>query len=131
MQIPIAISRLRRLVTLDLSNNYFLKTPLLKLENPNLNMLVQNLSELIKLHLDGVSISVQANEWCQVLIIIFIAKSARSLSIICLDGNNLNTSISSRFLCRLYKFDVLAVLQSCMTMFQKKSSRYQNFNILI
>jgi hypothetical protein len=76
MQIPIAISRLRRLVTLDLSNNYFLKTPLLKLENPNLNMLVQNLSELIELHLDDLSMSVQANEWCQVLIIIFIAKSA-------------------------------------------------------
>ncbi|KAG2690920.1 hypothetical protein I3760_09G212700 [Carya illinoinensis] len=47
-QIPIAISRLTRL-------------------NPNLKMLVQNLSELIEIHLDGVNISAPGNEWCEAL----------------------------------------------------------------
>ncbi|XP_042942929.1 receptor-like protein 6 [Carya illinoinensis] len=61
-QIPIAISRLTRLVVLDLSmrlpspyayDQPFYEIPLIKLENPNLKMLVQNLSELIEIHLDG------------------------------------------------------------------------------
>jgi Leucine-rich repeat (LRR) protein len=66
-QIPIEISHLTRLVTLDLSTVYNLKNHSLKVENPNLNMLVQNLSELIELHLDGVKISAKRNEWCQAL----------------------------------------------------------------
>jgi Leucine-rich repeat (LRR) protein len=64
-QIPIAISHLTRLVTLDLSTgcrNYYMFDSL-KLENPNLNMLVQNLSELTELYLDGVNISAQGYEW--------------------------------------------------------------------
>jgi Leucine-rich repeat (LRR) protein len=64
-QIPIAISHLTRLVTLDLSTgcrNYYMFDSL-KLENPNLNMLVQNLSELTELYLDGVNISTQGYEW--------------------------------------------------------------------
>ncbi|KAK7860977.1 receptor-like protein 35 [Quercus suber] len=40
---------------------------MLKLEDPNLAMLVQNLSELKELDLDGVNISAPGNEWCQVL----------------------------------------------------------------
>jgi hypothetical protein len=60
-QIPIAISRLTRLVVLDLSSY------LLKLENPNLKVLVQNFSELMELYLDGVLISAQGNEWGQAL----------------------------------------------------------------
>ena len=62
-QIPIAISRLTRLVVLDLSFSQYL----LKLENPNLKVLVQNFSELMVLHLDGVLISAQGNEWGQAL----------------------------------------------------------------
>jgi hypothetical protein len=64
-QIPIAISRLTRLVTLDLSISDTFETPAtpaLKLENPNLNMLVQNLSELMELFLDWVNISAQGYE---------------------------------------------------------------------
>jgi Leucine-rich repeat (LRR) protein len=64
-QIPIAISRLTRLVTLDLSTDYYNYE--LKLENPNLKVLVQNLSELMELHLDGVLISARGNEWCRAL----------------------------------------------------------------
>jgi Leucine-rich repeat (LRR) protein len=58
-KVPVAISHLTRLVTLDLSDTYF---SMLKLKNPNLNMLIHNLSWLIELHLDGVRISAQGNE---------------------------------------------------------------------
>jgi hypothetical protein len=64
-QIPIAISHLTRLVTLDLSTDDF-KCKFrysLKLESPNLKMMVQNLSELMELHLDRVNISAQGYEW--------------------------------------------------------------------
>jgi hypothetical protein len=66
-QIPIEISRLTRLVTLDLSANYYLSISVLKIEKPNLATLVQNLSELKELYLDGVNISAQGKEWCQAL----------------------------------------------------------------
>ncbi|KAG6643444.1 receptor-like protein 7 [Carya illinoinensis] len=76
-QIPIAISRLTRLVVLDLSSRSSPcasykrscddEMPLIKLENPNLKMLVQNLSELIEIHLDVVKISAPGNEWCEAL----------------------------------------------------------------
>ncbi|GMY25559.1 receptor-like protein 7 [Fagus crenata] len=64
-QIPIEISRLTRLVTLDLSTDFYLSISMLKLAN--LATLVQNLSELQELYLDGVIISAQGNEWCQAL----------------------------------------------------------------
>ncbi|KAJ7950014.1 Receptor-like protein [Quillaja saponaria] len=63
-QIPIEISQLTRLVTLDISTLFYLSDSLLKLENPNLPMLVQNLTEITELYLDGVNISAQGNEWC-------------------------------------------------------------------
>ncbi|XP_034695041.1 receptor-like protein 7 [Vitis riparia] len=67
-QIPIEISHLTRLATIDLSSIYYLTgIPKLKLENPNLRMLVQNLKELRELHLNGVNISAQGKEWCQAL----------------------------------------------------------------
>ncbi|KAB1216415.1 Receptor-like protein 12 [Morella rubra] len=60
-QIPIEISRLTGLVTLDLSNtNSFVP---LVIESPNLATLVQNLSELMELYLDGVHVSAQGSEW--------------------------------------------------------------------
>ncbi|XP_059429281.1 receptor-like protein 7 [Corylus avellana] len=62
-QIPIAISRLTRLVHLDLSSY---SSPL-KLLNPNLNVLVQNLPELVELYLDAVLLSAHGKEWCQAL----------------------------------------------------------------
>ncbi|XP_034694090.1 receptor-like protein 7 [Vitis riparia] len=66
-QIPIEISRLTRLVTIDFSILYFLGLPTLKLENPNLRKLLQNLRELRELHLNGVNISAEGKEWCQSL----------------------------------------------------------------
>ena len=67
-QIPIEISYLTKLVTIDLSSLYFITgIPELKLENPNLTTLVQNLKELRELHLSGVNISAKGKEWCQSL----------------------------------------------------------------
>ncbi|XP_062171111.1 receptor-like protein 6 [Alnus glutinosa] len=92
-QIPIAISRLTRLVTLDLSSNYYTYDDIyapLTLENPNLNMLVQNLSELIELHLDGVVISAQGKEWCHAL-----SSSLPNLRVLSLSHCNLSGPIDS------------------------------------
>ncbi|KAJ6316044.1 hypothetical protein OIU78_019345 [Salix suchowensis] len=66
-QIPNDISNLTKLVSLDLSTNSFLGDPTLKLENPNLATLVQNLAQLEELILDGVNISAQGNDWCKAL----------------------------------------------------------------
>ncbi|KAF7845299.1 receptor-like protein 7 [Senna tora] len=68
-QIPIDISHLTSLVTLDLSSFHDSTGELgLKLENPNLQKLVQNLTGLRKLYLDGVSISAEGEEWCAALL---------------------------------------------------------------
>lgn len=111
-QIPGAISNMTRLVTLDLSTFSLLLTSLLKLENPDLRMLVKNLPEIKELYLDGVNVSAQGNEWCQALssslpnlqvlslsscflsgpINPSLAK-LRLLSIIRLDQNNLSSQV--------------------------------------
>ncbi|KAJ1419306.1 Leucine-rich repeat [Sesbania bispinosa] len=60
-QIPIEISHLTRLVTLDLSNNYDFSTGGgLKLENPNLS--------IRQLYLEDVSITAEGQEWCNALL---------------------------------------------------------------
>jgi Leucine-rich repeat (LRR) protein len=84
-QVPVAISHLTRLVTLDLSNSL-----LSKLEIPNLNMLIQNLSGLMELHLDGVRISAQGNEWCQAL-----SSSLPNLRVLSLSSCQLSSPIDS------------------------------------
>jgi len=80
------------LITLDLSGNYntFETLHSMTLENPNLNMLVQNLLELMELHLDGVVISVQGKEWCQA-----ISSSLPNLRVLSLSNCNLSSPIDS------------------------------------
>ncbi|KAM7481315.1 hypothetical protein LguiB_005898 [Lonicera macranthoides] len=106
-QIPIELSQLTRLVTLDLSTIHPLK-----LENPNLNMFVQNLTQLTELYLDGVWISAQGYDWGQPisswlpnLRVLSLSNCNLSgpidssllklqfLSVIRLDGNNLNGAL--------------------------------------
>ena len=89
-QIPNAISSLTRLVTLDLSTLFYLADSMLKLEDPNLAMLVQNLSELKELYLNGVNISPQGNEWCQVL-----SSSLPNLSVLSMSSCNLSGPLDS------------------------------------
>ncbi|KAK4489563.1 hypothetical protein RD792_005373 [Penstemon davidsonii] len=61
-QIPHEISKIRSLVSLDLSCQSQRVLPL-KLEDPNLEILVQNLTSLKELYLDGVEISNHTNDW--------------------------------------------------------------------
>ncbi|XP_008243206.1 PREDICTED: receptor-like protein 12 isoform X1 [Prunus mume] len=101
-QIPIEISLLKRLVTLDLSTLYFPGTPSLKLENPHLNVLIGNLSELIELHLDGVNISAHGAQWCQA-----ISSSLPKLRVLSLSSSN----ISGPFDSSLLKLQSLSVIR--------------------
>ncbi|PON94315.1 LRR domain containing protein [Trema orientale] len=115
-QIPKEISQLTRLVILDLSTLSFLQISSLKLEDPNLRMLAQNLSQLEELYLDSVNISAAGGEWCQALSSsvtklqvlsltnCFLSgpidqslENLRSLSVIRLDNNNLNASVPEFF----------------------------------
>ncbi|KAL4352484.1 hypothetical protein GQ457_06G005760 [Hibiscus cannabinus] len=65
-RIPVGISYLTKLVTLDLSSSLFTGL-LLKLEKPDLKILVQNLTGLKNLYLDGIHISSNGKEWSQAL----------------------------------------------------------------
>ncbi|XP_021891012.1 receptor-like protein 12 [Carica papaya] len=113
-QIPIEISRLTRLASLDLSN-FFLGDSLV-LQNPNLTMLVQNLSHLTELYLDGVRISERGKAWCQAissslpnLRVLSMSRcnisgpidpsllKLRYLSIVRLDNNDLSSSVPDFF----------------------------------
>ncbi|KAK9986144.1 hypothetical protein SO802_031095 [Lithocarpus litseifolius] len=115
-QIPSEISNLNRLVTLDLSTDSLLSYSILKIEKPNLATLVQNFGELKELYLDGVNISAPGNEWCRALSssqwnlrVLSMSQcylsgpfdsslsELRSLSIIRLDGNPLNTPVPEFF----------------------------------
>ncbi|XWS59985.1 hypothetical protein CRYUN_Cryun08bG0169200 [Craigia yunnanensis] len=89
-QIPAEISRMTRLVTLDLSASFYLGGSL-KLEKPNLEMLVRNLTRLRFLHLDGVNISARGNEWCQAL------SSLTNLQELSMSNCYLSGSIDSSF----------------------------------
>ncbi|RVW23317.1 LRR receptor-like serine/threonine-protein kinase GSO1 [Vitis vinifera] len=89
-QIPIEISRLTRLVTIDFSILYFPGVPTLKLENPNLRMLVQNLTELRELYLNGVKISAQGKEWCGAL-----SSSVPNLQVLSLPSCDLSGPLDS------------------------------------
>ena len=128
-QIPQEISQLTRLVILDFSSLSF-RNPLLKLENPNLRMLVQNLSELSELYLDHVNKSASGHEWCQALSsslpnlsVLSLSNcdlsgpidqsllKLQSLSVIRLDNNNLSSPVP-RFFANFSKLSSLQ-LNSC------------------
>ncbi|XP_040947364.1 receptor-like protein 7 [Gossypium hirsutum] len=129
-QVPAEISRLTNLITLDLSVNLFLRDGRpLKLEKPNLKMLVENLTRLRSLHLDGVKISARGNEWCKWLSSLTnleelsmsncnlsgpiedSLRKLKNLSIIHLDRNNLSAVVPA-FLAHLPNLTSLR-LSSC------------------
>ncbi|KAK6137888.1 hypothetical protein DH2020_028370 [Rehmannia glutinosa] len=114
-QVPFELSLMKRLVSLDISSVFPGIQPL-KVENPNLKLLLQNLTGLKELYLDGVDISAQGKEWCQVISsslpdlkdlslrwcklsgpLDFSLSQLRSLSVIRLDGNNLSTTVLKFF----------------------------------
>ncbi|TYI91881.1 hypothetical protein E1A91_D02G026700v1, partial [Gossypium mustelinum] len=96
-QIPLEISFLKRLVSLDLSNqdscyfryykilnpafyNYYEPQQPLKLENPNFKTLIKNLRFLTELYLDGVNISSQSAKWCETTSLVLSNLRVLSLS---------------------------------------------------
>ncbi|KAH0736926.1 hypothetical protein KY290_035631 [Solanum tuberosum] len=108
-QIPMTLSRLTRLVTLDLS------TLLHPLKFESLDF-IENLTELRELYLDGVDLSAQRNEWFQSLssylpnLMVLSLRGCRVsgpiddslsnlrfLSVIYLDQNNLSTTVPQYF----------------------------------
>ncbi|PIM97823.1 Leucine-rich repeat protein [Handroanthus impetiginosus] len=102
-QFPLDLSKLTRLVVLDLSSTFSLS---LMIENPDLGRLIHNFTRLRELYLDGVNISAKGDEWCNVissslpdLRVLSLSNAhltgpfdsslakLRSLSVIRLDGN--------------------------------------------
>ncbi|KAG8374325.1 hypothetical protein BUALT_Bualt11G0119900 [Buddleja alternifolia] len=97
-QVQIELSRLRSLVSLDLSATFM---TVLKLEHPNLKMLVQNLTGLRELKLDRVDILAQGSDWCLV-----ISSSLPNLRILSLIDCNLSGPLDPSLL-PLYYLSVL------------------------
>ncbi|KAG8390546.1 hypothetical protein BUALT_Bualt01G0094700 [Buddleja alternifolia] len=99
-QIPMELSRMTSLVSLDLSSDFSRRLSL-KLKYPNTKMLVQNLTGLRELYLDGVDISAQGSDWCQV-----ISSSLPNLRILSLHNCNLLSPLDPSLL-QLHYLSVL------------------------
>ncbi|KHN11853.1 receptor-like protein 7 [Glycine soja] len=99
-QIPIEIAHLTKLSTLDLSTS-FTSQHTLKLEKPNIGTLLQNLTKLAELYLDGVKVSAIGNEWCQAI------SSLHKLEVLSMSSCNLSGPIDSS----LSKLQSLSLVQ--------------------
>ncbi|XP_023529179.1 receptor like protein 42-like [Cucurbita pepo subsp. pepo] len=89
-QIPIGISSLTGLVMLDLTGSFLFQPLTLKLENPNLTSLVNNLTNLRALYLDGVDLSAAGREWCKAL-----SSSLHNLRVLSLSDCSLSGPLDS------------------------------------
>ncbi|KAK7401432.1 hypothetical protein VNO78_12915 [Psophocarpus tetragonolobus] len=87
-QIPYEISHLRKMSILDLSTS-FTSNHTLKLERPNIGMLMQNLTKITELYLDGVRVSAVGKEWCLSL------SSLQKLQVLSMSSCNLSGPIDS------------------------------------
>ncbi|XP_057418577.1 receptor-like protein 7 [Lotus japonicus] len=102
-QIPIEIAHLTKLDTLDLSTSLASQHPL-KLENPNMKMLMQNLTEITELYLDGVNVSAVGKEW------LYALSSLPKLRVLSMSSCNLSGPIDSS----ISKLQSLSVIQLSM-----------------
>ncbi|KAF8015134.1 hypothetical protein BT93_H0818 [Corymbia citriodora subsp. variegata] len=121
--IPVELSRLTKLSTLDLSRFYFTKEPMLT----NLRSLIGDMGELRELYLDRVNVFPVGSEWCddlsssvpklEVLSMSFCSLSGpidpslmslANLSVIQLDGNNLSSTVP-RFLANFSNLKTLSL----------------------
>ncbi|KAG4936927.1 hypothetical protein AAZX31_18G186700 [Glycine max] len=87
-QIPAQISHLTNLTTLDLSTS-LASQHFLKLQNPNIEMILQNLTKLTELYLDGVRVSAEGKEWCHAL------SSLQKLKVLSMASCNISGPIDS------------------------------------
>ncbi|XP_020207705.1 receptor-like protein 6 [Cajanus cajan] len=106
-QIPHGISLLKSLATLDLSSS-FTSHHRLKLHEPNIGMLLQNLTNITELHLDGVAISTKGQGWCHAI------SSLHKLRVLSMSSCNLSGPIDSS-LARLLSLTVLKLSHNNMT----------------
>ncbi|KHN31745.1 receptor-like protein 7 [Glycine soja] len=131
-QVPIHISQMTRLVTLDLSSSFSTGEVLKQLEIPNLQKLVQNLTSIRKLYLDGVSVTVPGHEWCSALISLHDLQELRmsycnvsgpldaslarlaNLSVIVLDYNNISSPVPETF-ARFKNLTILGLVNCGLT----------------
>ncbi|PIN11292.1 Leucine-rich repeat protein [Handroanthus impetiginosus] len=122
-QVPFELSTMRKLVSLDLSTSFPGIFPL-KLENPNLKTLVQNLTGLRELYLDGVNIAAQRYDWCQALSSL---PNLRNLSL-------KNCNLSGPLDCSLSQLQSLSVLRLDMNNLSTQDpgffARFQNLTTL-
>ncbi|KAJ1419321.1 Leucine-rich repeat [Sesbania bispinosa] len=103
-QIPIEISYLNKLATLDLSST-FTSPHALKLEKPNIAMLVQNFTEIKELYLDGIAISTKGKEWSHAL------SSLQNLQVLSMSSCNLSGPLDSS-LASLQSLSILRLNQN-------------------
>lgn len=98
-QIPVGISRLTNLVSLDLSSRF--SSPPLQLKDPNFETLVRNLGNLRELYLDGIEIPESVGRLARAL-----AKAAPRIKVLSLSLCSLSGPIDSSLL----KLSTLSVL---------------------
>lgn len=113
-QIPIAIGKLKSLISLDLSSIHYMGGPeidtlydiedsfnLLLLQEPSLETVVSNLTNLKELYLDGVDISSSGEDWSKTL-----GKSVPHLQVLSMAYCNLDGPIHSS-MSRLHALNVI------------------------
>ncbi|XP_020206598.1 receptor like protein 22 [Cajanus cajan] len=87
-QIPAQISLLTNLSTLDLSTSLGSQN-ILKLQNPNIGVFLQNLTNITELYLDGVRVSAKGEKWCHAL------SSLQKLKVLSMSSCNISGPIDS------------------------------------
>ncbi|KAK5793807.1 hypothetical protein PVK06_034965 [Gossypium arboreum] len=110
-QIPVGISYLTRLVSLNLSyqddcywrndQSFASFDPTLKLEKPNFKTFIKNMRSLRELYLDGVNISSQSSEWCETTSLSLPKLSVLSMSGCGLTGPFCSSLLNLRYLSKL------------------------------
>jgi len=122
-QVPKEISHLKRLVYLDLSSS-FTSHHNLNLENPNIAMLVQNLTDIAELYLDGVAISASGEKWSHAL------SSLGGLRVLSMSSCNLSGPIDSS-LAKLQSLSVLKLSHNNLSSIVPDSfTNFSNLTIL-
>ncbi|GMH18285.1 hypothetical protein Nepgr_020126 [Nepenthes gracilis] len=108
-QVPLELSKLTKLVVLDLSFNvfspyeyYYFEDSILRFENPTFGMIIRNLTNIRELYLDGVNISARGHEWCEA-----VSSSLPNLQVLSLSNCYLSGEIDHS----LSKLESLSVIR--------------------
>jgi len=122
-QIPGEISHLTYLTTLDLSTP-LTSQPILKLQNPNISMFLQNLAKITELYLDGVKVSAEGKEWCHAL------SSLQNLQVLSMSSCNISGPIDSS-LATLEKLSIIRLsLNNISSSVPEFFANFSNLNVL-